>query len=88
MAYDSRWTTSVAAVAAIRRPKFVVVDGAQALGHVTEQLGLPYCDMFIAGCHKWLQGHLPMGIGLLPSPKSARRVCNLAVRPWAQWRAR
>ena len=48
----------------IRPLRFVVVDGAQALGHVTEELGLQHCDIFVAGCHKWLQGHLPMGVAL------------------------
>ncbi|MCA9199577.1 MAG: hypothetical protein KDA87_18670 [Planctomycetales bacterium] len=55
----------------IRPLKYVVVDGAQALGHVSDQLGLEHCDVFIAGTHKWLQGHLPMGVAFLPNRRSA-----------------
>ena len=50
----------------VRPLKFVVVDGAQTLGHVSDQLGLEHCDIFIAGTHKWLQGHLPMGVAYVP----------------------
>jgi selenocysteine lyase/cysteine desulfurase len=68
------------AVAAVRRPAFVVVDGAQAIAHVSNQLGIPHCDLFIAGCHKWLRGHVPMGIGLLPNSRSSQQILSSADR--------
>ena len=49
----------------VRPLKFVVLDGAQALGHVPDESGIQHADVFIAGTHKWLQGHLPMGIAVL-----------------------
>lgn len=64
----------------IRPLRFVVVDGAQALGHVTEELGLQQCDIFVAGCHKWLQGHLPMGVAFLPRVSSAQPTIAQAER--------
>lgn len=57
----------------VRPLRFVVVDGAQALGHVVDETGIEHCDIFIAGCHKWLQGHLPMGVAYLPNPTSAKK---------------
>ena len=48
----------------IRPLKFVVLDGAQAIGHLTDELGLRFADYWIAGTHKWLGGFLPMGIAL------------------------
>ena len=41
---------------------FVVVDGAQAIGHVPLDLCHDTCDMLVAGCHKWLRAYLPMGM--------------------------
>ena len=45
------------------RPRFVVVDGAQALNHTPLALYTEYCDFLLAGCHKWLQAYHPMGLG-------------------------
>lgn len=50
--------------------RFVVVDGAQALGHVPLNLDEQYCDFLIAGCHKWLCAYHPMGIGFYGHPRS------------------
>ena len=41
---------------------FVVVDGAQAIGHVPLDLCHDTCDVLVAGCHKWLRAYLPMGL--------------------------
>jgi selenocysteine lyase/cysteine desulfurase len=41
---------------------FVVVDGAQVLGHVPIDLCDDTCDLFVGGCHKWLRAYLPMGL--------------------------
>jgi hypothetical protein len=64
----------------IRPLRFVVVDGAQAMGHVTGELGLRHCDIFVAGCHKWLQGHLPMGVAFFPNTLSADKSLASAER--------
>ncbi len=64
----------------IRPLRFVVVDGAQALGHVSQELGLRHSDIFIAGSHKWLQGHLPMGVAFLPKIKPSRATMVQAER--------
>ena len=64
----------------IRPLRFVVVDGAQALGHVTGELGVQHCDIFIAGCHKWLRGHLPMGVAFFANALSADKTLAIAER--------
>ena len=45
--------------------RFCVVDGAQAFENVPLELEADYCDFMIAGCHKWLCAHTPMGVGFL-----------------------
>lgn len=59
--------SSIRSVAPLR---FVVVDGAQALGHISPSLEDNYCDLFIAGCHKWLRGYYPMGIAFYGRPET------------------
>jgi len=44
------------------RPRFVVVDAAQALNHVPLGLQDEYCDLLLAGCHKWLRAYQPLGL--------------------------
>ncbi len=44
--------------------RFILVDGAQALCHVPLESLATHMDFFIAGSHKWLGGHHPMGIGV------------------------
>ena len=43
--------------------RFVLVDGAQALGQIPLELERGYCDFLVAGCHKWLRAYSPMGVG-------------------------
>jgi Aminotransferase class-V len=43
--------------------RFVVIDGAQEFCHVPTRLRTEYCDLYLAGCHKWLGGCHPMGLG-------------------------
>ena len=50
--------------------RFVAIDGAQALGHVPPELKDNYCDIFIAGCHKWLRAYLPMGVAIYGRPET------------------
>jgi len=38
------------------------VDGSQEFCHVSSDLRHEYCDLYLAGCHKWLQAYHPMGL--------------------------
>jgi hypothetical protein len=58
-----------------RPPRFVVIDGAQSIGHAP---GLPRCDMLLGGCHKWLRGGHPMGLAFSPK-KSSQEYLRLIV---------
>ena len=53
----------VRAVEAAGRTWFTVVDGAQDFCHVTADLASEYCDLYLAGSHKWLGAYHPMGLG-------------------------
>jgi hypothetical protein len=52
----------VRSLEAAREPRFVVIDGAQEFCHVSADLRNDYCDIYLAGCHKWLQAYHPMGL--------------------------
>lgn len=52
----------VRAVEGRRELTFVAADGAQDFCHVGPDLGRDYCDLYLAGCHKWLGGYHPMGL--------------------------
>lgn len=43
--------------------RFVLIDGAQALGQMPLDLDDCYCDLLIASCQKWLRAYSPMGVG-------------------------
>lgn len=60
-----------------------VVDGAQAFRHVPLDLELDYCDFLIAGCHKWLCAHMPMGLGFIGRQPSSRVVADSLAR-WSR----
>ena len=51
-----------------RAPRFVAIDGAQALGHAP--LDLHSCDLYLSGSHKWLRAGLPLGMAFGPRPDS------------------
>ena len=51
-----------------RRGLRIVVDGVHGLGVEDEPPGIDACDVFVAGCHKWLGG--PRGTGLVWSIKA------------------
>ncbi|HEX5621471.1 MAG TPA: aminotransferase class V-fold PLP-dependent enzyme [Solirubrobacteraceae bacterium] len=55
-----------------RQGMLVVVDGVHALGAVDENVGIELCDVFAAGCHKWLGG--PRGTGIVWSIKAWERM--------------
>jgi len=52
----------VRSLEAVCEPRFVVIDGAQEFCHVSADLHHEYCDLYMAGCHKWLQAYHPMGL--------------------------
>ncbi len=50
--------------------RLVVVDGGQEFCHAGSDLAADYCDLYLAGSHKWLGGHHPMGVGFYGRPRS------------------
>jgi selenocysteine lyase/cysteine desulfurase len=54
----------------VRELRFVVIDGAQDFCHASANLSNTYCDLYLAGCHKWLQGFHAMGLGFYGRPQS------------------
>lgn len=44
------------------RPRFIVVDGAQAFNHVPLRGVAASCDLLLTGCHKWLRAYHPLGL--------------------------
>jgi selenocysteine lyase/cysteine desulfurase len=53
----------VRAIEAAVEVRFVVLDGAQDFCHVSADLRNEYCDLYLAGSHKWLRAYHPMGLG-------------------------
>ena len=72
----------VRALEAARELRFVVIDGAQDFCHVSADLGNEYCDLYLASCHKWLQGFHPMGLGFYGRHRS-RSMIETAAPPAA-----
>ncbi|HRA90427.1 MAG TPA: aminotransferase class V-fold PLP-dependent enzyme, partial [Planctomycetaceae bacterium] len=64
----------VKAISSTGELRFVVVDGAQALGHVPVDLSENWCDLFLAGCHKWLRAQQPLGLGYFGSERTRRYI--------------
>ena len=57
-------------------PKFLAVDGAQALGHLPWTIRC--CDVVIGGVHKWLRSGHPMGLGFACTPRARRTLRDVA----------
>ena len=75
----------VRAIARRAEIRFVVVDGAQAIGHVPLQLAESGCDMLLAGCHKWLRAYNPMGVAFYGHPRTAQSL-DTTLRRWLKSR--
>lgn len=61
------------------RPRFIVVDGAQALNHVPLRGVAESCDLLLTGCHKWLRAYQPLGLAFCCRQKSGefiQAVCH------------
>lgn len=67
----------VRAVEAVREVRLVVIDGAQDFCHASADLSNKYCDLYLAGCHKWLQGFHAMGLGFYGRPQSRAMIETL-----------
>ncbi len=64
-----------------RRPRLVVIDGAQALCHTGCRPGIEYADVYLAGCHKWLRaGSLPLGVAFCPRTRSCEAIQTTAAQ--------
>lgn len=63
--------------------RFVVVDGAQALGHIPLALDRNYCDLLIAGSHKWLRAFHSMGIGFYSNSGTKEYIAN-SLNRWTE----
>jgi hypothetical protein len=64
------------AIGPSRRPRLVVVDGAQALNHVPLGLTAEYCDLLLTGCHKWLRAYQPLGLAICCRAASEDYIVN------------
>lgn len=51
--------------------RFILVDAAQALGHVPLQEDCAVADYVVAGTHKWLGSYSTLGIGIAPHPRDS-----------------
>lgn len=60
--------------------RFTVVDAAQAIGQVPLELATNYCDLAIAGCHKWLRAHSPMGVAFFGAPSTRDYIHQSLIR--------
>jgi Aminotransferase class-V len=61
----------LAAIRRQRKLRLAVIDGAQELAHAPVNLAPARCDIYLAGCHKWLGAHQPLGVAMLANPDSA-----------------
>lgn len=73
----------VAEIRAQSELRFVVVDAAQAIGHVPIQLADNYCDFMVAGSHKWLRAFATMGLGFYGHP-SSRDYIQQSLKIWTR----
>ncbi|MBY0512346.1 MAG: aminotransferase class V-fold PLP-dependent enzyme [Gemmataceae bacterium] len=65
---------------AVHTVRTVVVDGAQEFCHLPSPLGSEVCDLYLAGSHKWLRGHHPLGMAFYGRPQSRGRVQTVLAR--------
>lgn len=65
---------------AMREVRAVVIDGAQDFCHASAELNNEYCDLYLAGCHKWLNGFHPMGLGFYGRQRSVEMIDTVVKR--------
>lgn len=61
----------VRAAEAVGEVRFVVVDGAQDFCHDGADIAGETCDLYLAGCHKWLEAYHPLGLAFYGRRPSA-----------------
>ena len=59
---------------AVQPVRVAVVDGAQEFCQFPPANGGGYCDMYLAGSHKWLGGHQPLSLAFYGRRRSRERV--------------
>ena len=59
------------------RPRFTVVDGAQAFNHVPLRATAESCDLLLTGCHKWLRAYHPLGLAICCRARSERDIITI-----------
>lgn len=64
--------------------RFVVVDAAQALGHVPLDDDCDVADFLVAGTHKWLRSYSTLGIGIAPHASTAA-VIETGIQQALRW---
>jgi hypothetical protein len=73
------------AIKLVRRVRFVVVDGAQDFRHISSDLSDDCCDLYLAGCHKWLCAYYPLALafyGRWRSKAMIETVLAEAIKTW------
>lgn len=56
--------------------RFVLIDAAQAIGHVDLAPLSGIADFLVAGTHKWVGSYFPLGIGIACNPNSQTWISN------------
>lgn len=68
---------TIDAIAPAYRPRFTVVDGAQAFNHVPLRATAESCDLLLTGCHKWLRAYHPLGLAICCRARSERDIITI-----------
>ncbi|HLN33193.1 MAG TPA: aminotransferase class V-fold PLP-dependent enzyme [Gemmataceae bacterium] len=61
----------VRAIEATSEVRLIVIDGAQDFCHASSDLRNEYSDLYLAGSHKWLKAHHPMGVAFYGKRRSS-----------------
>jgi selenocysteine lyase/cysteine desulfurase len=73
------------ALALDKRCRFIVVDAAQDFCHVGVDAPPGCCDLYLAGCHKWLGGYHPLGIALYGRSRSRTTIDSVLEEMLCHW---
>ena len=60
--------------------RFVLVDAAQAFGHVDTSDLVGIADLIIGGTHKWVGSYLPLGVGIACNTHTQRHIADSITR--------
>lgn len=73
------------AVKSSERIWFAVVDGAQDFRHVSSDLADDCCDLYLAGCHKWLGAYHPLGLAFYGRRRSRLMIETVLAECLEKW---